>query len=97
MVIVAGRAELELSGTNGTTVVINEITAPDIVGAVKALGGGRTLAVRAVTDCEVIELEASAAAEIGSRNAEMAAALNRIAEIRRRRVERTIGQEANDP
>ncbi|MGI9596506.1 MAG: mechanosensitive ion channel domain-containing protein, partial [Acidimicrobiales bacterium] len=89
MVIVAGRAEVRLTGADDSTAVISEVTAPQVVGAVEAPGGDGTLAVQAVTDCEVIELEASVAAEIGSRNAEMAAALNRIAEVRRRRVERT--------
>ncbi len=52
---------------------------------------GYDISVRAVTDCEVIIVDADESGEIASRNAELAAALNRVASIRRRRLERVAG------
>ena len=53
-------------------------------------GEGRLLAVRAQSDCEVIVVDAEAAGEVASRNTELAAAFNRLAAQRRRRLERML-------
>ena len=51
---------------------------------------GDLFGVRAATDCEVIVIEAGAASDIASRNAELAATLNRLRQIRTRRVDRLL-------
>ena len=55
---------------------------------------GRVLAVRAVTDCEVVVVDGDVAGQVGSRNAGLATALNRLATIRARRVDRLISNRA---
>jgi CRP-like cAMP-binding protein len=75
--------------------VIGEISGGGAVGLLEGLRGeGRILALRAVTDCEVLVINAEAASEIGSRNAELAAAFNRMTAVRQRRIERVIASRA---
>ncbi len=98
MVVVEGRANLvllERAGENGSNVstetVIGEIGAGESVGYLESPRvGGWVLALRAATDCEVVIVEAAAAAEVASRSADVASALNRSAAMRRRRVERIL-------
>ena len=45
----------------------------------------------------MIDVDASTAGEVGSRNADLAVALNQIAEIRRRRLDRSAEQRVADP
>ena len=52
------------------------------------------IAVRAVTDCEVVIVGAAAASDITSRHAELAAAFNRLRTIRARRVDRLLSARA---
>ena len=52
------------------------------------------LAVRAQTDCEVLIIDADVAGDVASRNSDLAAALNRLAGIRRRRLERVLAGRA---
>ena len=53
-----------------------------------APGAGSRLLSKALDDCVVLAIDADTAAEVGSRNAEVAAAFNRLVTLRRRRVER---------
>jgi hypothetical protein len=57
-------------------------------------GEGRMIAVRAVTDCDVLIIAAAAASDITSRNTAIAAAFNRQREIRARRVSRLLNARA---
>jgi small-conductance mechanosensitive channel len=91
IVMLEGRALLVLIEDGHDEAVIGEISVGEAVGSLEGLRGeGRMLALRAVTDCEVLLVNAEAAAEMGSRNVELAAAFNRMTAVRQRRVERVI-------
>ena len=95
MVIVEGRARVVLLEDGYDEAVIGEVSAGEAVGLLEGpRGEGRLLALRAVTDCEVLVIGSDAAGEIGSRNADLAAAFNRMTAVRRRRVERIISARA---
>ena len=51
--------------------------------------------IRAVTDCEVFVIDSQAIGNVGSRNIEVSTAMNRLAAIRRRRLDRVIEREAS--
>jgi small-conductance mechanosensitive channel len=97
LTIVDGRADIVWTAPNGDTTVISEVAGPQSVGIIETPTGGGVVELRAVTDCEVIVVDASTAAEIGSRNADLASALNRSTELRRRRVERAVKRMADRP
>ena len=88
-VVVEGRAVLVLVEPGEPDATVAELGEGDLLGLTDDTGG-RVLVVRAVTDCEVLSVEAEAAAEIGSRNADVADAFDRTSSIRRRRVDRII-------
>lgn len=91
LVIVEGRARMVLLEPDGRENVVGDVDAGDTVGVLEGpRGSDRVLAVRAVTDCEVVVIEANAATDVTSRNAELAAAFNRLRQIRSRRVERLL-------
>ncbi len=91
LVLVDGRARLVLLEPNGEEAVVTDVDEGDTVGVLEAPPGeGRMLAVRAVTDCEVIIIQAGAASDVTSRNTELAAAFNRLRQIRSRRVDRLL-------
>ena len=74
---------------------MGDIADGDTIGMLESLRGeGRILAVRAVTDCEVVIIDAAAASDITSRNKDLAAAFNRLREIRSRRVDRLLNARA---
>jgi small-conductance mechanosensitive channel len=87
-----GLARMVLPGED-TEHVILDIAPGEAIGLLD-LGSGalRSVSVRAVTDCIVLIVDQSAIGGVGSRNADLATALNRIASIRRRRVERAVEQ-----
>ncbi len=88
IVIVEGGAEFLLLDGDETTVAA-EAGQGDIIGMLRGKRRDRhEVGVRAVTDCDVILIDADVAGEIGSRNAELAAALNRMASVRHRRIDR---------
>ena len=89
-VVVEGRALLVLVEPDEPDATVAELGEGDLLGLTDDIAGGRVLVVRAVTDCEVLSIEAEAAAEIGGRNADVADALDRTSSIRRRRVDRII-------
>ena len=63
----------------------------EIIGMLRSTHRDRfDISVRAATDCVVVIADADTSGEIASRNAELAAALNRVASIRRRRMERVL-------
>jgi small-conductance mechanosensitive channel/CRP-like cAMP-binding protein len=91
MIIVEGQAVLELIEPGFDNVVIGEVGGGESVGMLEGLRGeARILALRAVTDCEVLVVGFAAAGEIGSRNADLAAAFNRMSAVRQRRVQRVV-------
>ena len=91
MVLLDGRAALVLLEDGTTESTVGDVAEGETIGILESpRGEGRTIAVRAVTDCEVLNIGAEAASEITSRNAGLAAALNRLREIRARRVDRLI-------
>lgn len=94
LVIVEGSADLVLSDVDGRETLISEVSAPDTIGLLEAPASGGAVLLRAVSDCEVITIEASVASEVGSRDIDLAAALNRTAELRRRRIDRLLDQKA---
>ncbi|MGB0114909.1 MAG: mechanosensitive ion channel family protein [Ilumatobacteraceae bacterium] len=93
MVVTEGLATMVLIDPAVGETAIDEITQGELVGVTEARRtDGRSVAVRAVTDCDVLIIAADAASEIGSRNSELAAALNRLGAMRRRRLDRIIEQ-----
>jgi small-conductance mechanosensitive channel len=92
ILIVEGRAQF-LLGEGDEQTVGAEVGESEIIGMLRtSRRDGYDISVRAVTDCEVIIVDADESGEIASRNAELAAALNRVASIRRRRMERVAGR-----
>lgn len=94
LVLVEGAAEMVLS-IGGDEVVIATVNDGDLVGLLS--GGtshGQQLSLRAVTDCEVIVVDGETASDVGSRHAELASAMDRMATTRRRRIERIIESRA---
>lgn len=92
MVLVSGAAELVLVARDGTDeVIVATANDGDLIGL---LSGervpGYALGLRAVSDCEVLLVEGDVATEVGSRHAELAGALTRMATTRRRRIERIL-------
>jgi hypothetical protein len=51
---------------------------------------GFSIALRAVSDCEIVKVDGGIAGEVGSRHADLAKALDRMATTRRRRVDRIM-------
>jgi signal-transduction protein with cAMP-binding, CBS, and nucleotidyltransferase domain len=84
-----GHAQMVLPD-DGTDHVIADFAAGEAIGVIDLSSPElRRVLVRAVSDCVIVTVEAQAIGSVGSRNAELATALNRVAAIRRRRVERT--------
>jgi CRP-like cAMP-binding protein len=76
---------------DGAESIVGDVDVGDTVGVLEGpRGSDRVLAVRAVTDCEVMIIGADAASDVTSRNADLAAAFNRLRQIRSRRVERLL-------
>jgi small-conductance mechanosensitive channel len=91
VIIVEGRAMLVLIEPDHGETVVGDIASGESIGF---LGGPRAegglLAGRAVTDCEILTVDAAAVAEVASRNTQLAAAFNRTAAIRSRRIDRLV-------
>jgi len=94
-VIVEGRARL-IALADGVENVVAELGVGEIVGLLGAASGrDGQLVARAVTDCEVIIVDADVTGEIGSRNADLATALNQTSAIRMRRLDRILERRAS--
>lgn len=92
MVLVDGSAELVLLPDSGSTeITVATVNDGDLIGL---LSGervhGHSLALRAVSDCEIVTIDGEVAGEVGSRHAELANALDRMATTRRRRIDRIL-------
>ena len=91
IVIVSGRARLVLIEPAAGELIVGEISVGDTVGVFEGTRlESRILVARAVTDCEVIVIDADVAGQVGSRNVALATALNRLGTIRARRVDRLL-------
>ena len=91
MVILSGTAAMVVLEPGKDEAFVTELTAGETVGVLEGpRGGHHTLAVRARSDCEALIVDAEAAGDVASRNADLAAALNRLAGIRHRRLERVL-------
>ncbi|MEO1057358.1 MAG: mechanosensitive ion channel domain-containing protein [Actinomycetota bacterium] len=89
LVLLDGQARLILIGPDGDEHTIADIGRGDALGLIEdERNDDLVTAARAMSDCEVVAVTSDALAEIGSRNTELAAALNRTAALRRRRVTR---------
>ncbi len=98
IVMVEGRAVLVLIEPGHDEAIVGDLGAGETIGILDdPRGDGRVLAVRAVTDCEVIVIDAAAASDVASRHAELAAAFNRLRQVRARRVERLLAGRPDPP
>jgi hypothetical protein len=88
LVLSGGAARLTVSVPSGETFVVNELSAPESIGALEKPIGGGVVSVVAVTDCEVIKVAAETTTEVASRNSEVATVFNRLAGARKRRIDR---------
>jgi small-conductance mechanosensitive channel/CRP-like cAMP-binding protein len=91
LVLVEGNANLVLIEPGHDDAIVGDIANGETIGTLEGpRGEGRMIAVRAVTDCEVLIIAAAAASDITSRHTAIAAAFNRQREIRARRVSRLL-------
>jgi small-conductance mechanosensitive channel len=91
IVVTAGVARLMLLRPGRDEAVISDLGAGDLVGLLNARRAGDwVVAARAVTDCEVLVIDGDAIGQVGSRNADVVAAFNRVATSRQRRIDRLI-------
>lgn len=91
LVIDGGNANLVLLEPGFEETVVGEMGEGDVVGLLDTrIDDDRTVAIRAVTDCEVVVLPADSVDEVGSRNAELVAAFNRLVALRQRRIDRLV-------
>ena len=92
MVLVEGAAELILaSETSAEEITVATINDGDLIGPMSAERiHGFSIALRAVSDCEIVKVDGGIAGEVGSRHADLAKALDRMATTRRRRVDRIM-------
>jgi small-conductance mechanosensitive channel len=91
LVILEGRGRLVLLEPGMDETVVVDIGVGEVVGLLDA---GRlqdqVLAMRATTDCEVLAISATLVGEIGSRNADVVAAIDRLVAQRQRRIRRLV-------
>ncbi|MDY7105050.1 MAG: mechanosensitive ion channel family protein [Actinomycetota bacterium] len=96
VLLAEGRAVIALVDDDGagvrTETVVGELTAGESITSLGDVGEDRHLVVRAVSDCDVLVIDADVIGELGSRNTELAAAFNRLSSIRRRRIDRIVEQ-----
>ena len=90
IVMIEGRAEFVLDDGE-TQSVTAEAGEGEVIGLLRSTHRDRyDISVRAATDCVVVIVDADTSGQIASRNAELAEALNRVASVRRRRMERVL-------
>jgi small-conductance mechanosensitive channel/CRP-like cAMP-binding protein len=86
-----GHAQVVVRADDGDPVSAGEFSAGDIFGLLaRAAGTETTVAVTATTDCEVVVVEAAAAADVLGRDTKLSAAVERTFATQRRRVERVV-------
>ena len=91
LLLTEGRAELVLLRAGEPEAVVTALDEGEVLGLMTAEGtlGGRLVA-RAVADCELLQIGAELAAELGGRHPEISDALNRTTAIRQRRIDRIV-------
>lgn len=95
MLVREGAGRLVLLEPGQPEAVVSDVGRGDIVGLLNARrGGDRLVALRAVTDCEIVVIDGDVIGEVGSRNAEIVTAFNRVAAARHRRIERISARRA---
>lgn len=95
VVLVDGAALLQVIAPDRPAVPVSDLRSGDVIGLLDgADAGGRDLVIRAMTDCDVVVVDADVAGDVVSRSAALSAALNRTTEVRRRRLERLLASEA---
>ncbi|MGI9614464.1 MAG: mechanosensitive ion channel domain-containing protein [Acidimicrobiales bacterium] len=92
LVLTDGTAELTVTAPDGARSTVSELYAPESIGVLESPTTGGVAAVVALTDCEVIKIDATTSSEIASRNAEVATVFNRLASVRKRRIDRVAEQ-----
>ncbi len=92
MVLVEGAAELILSTDTSThEITVATINDGDLIGPMSGERvHGHSIALRAVSDCEIVRVDGDTAGEVGSRHSDLADALDRMATTRRRRIDRMM-------
>jgi small-conductance mechanosensitive channel len=94
VVLSEGRADLIVGRAGQAENVVAELASGEIGGLLSDSVEEQHLWIRAVTDCEVVIIDVEAVEQVASRSTELAAALNRLSAVRRRRAERMM---ARDP
>ena len=88
-VIWRGLARFTTTGPDGKPMDFMELGAGDLFGMPsRSAGLARRPDIAAVTDCEVLAIDAEAASAVASRNPDLAKAVNQLAIARQRRMER---------
>jgi CRP-like cAMP-binding protein len=91
MVLIEGTGRLVLLRPGRDETVISDLGAGDLVGLLNPRRAGDWIvAARAVTDCDVLAIDGDVLGQVGSRNAEVVAAFNRVAMSRQRRIDRLV-------
>lgn len=86
-----GRAQVVVTGEDGEHVTAGELTAGDIFGLIgRAERPSATVRVTAQTDCEIVVVDAAAAADVIGRDPSLSAAVERTLGAQRRRLERVL-------
>jgi small-conductance mechanosensitive channel len=89
MVIADGEAMLVLIEPGEAERQIGDVGVGETIGVFEGSRlEGRVFAARAITDCEAVVIDATVAGQVASRNVALATALNRLATMRERRVDR---------
>ncbi len=96
IVISDGRAGLVVGRDGAVDATIAELGPGDISGLSTDSVGGHDLRVVAVTDCQVVVIEADAIEEVASRSADLASTINRLSAVRRRRAERVLTRQSGN-
>ena len=91
LLILEGRGRLVLLEPGLDEAVVVDVGVGEVVGLLDA---GRlhdqVVAMRATTDCEVLAIPAKLVGEVGSRNADVVAAIDRLVAQRQRRIRRLV-------
>ena len=94
-IIDQGLAQLSVP-IDGQDVTVGEFGAGEALGVLDlSSSAARGASISAVTDCEVFVIDSQAIGSVGSRNVEVSTAMNRLAAIRRRRLDRVLEREAS--
>lgn len=97
-VLWTGRAQLVLGNGKEQSRSVAELSDGDVFGLLaRSDSSSQGVEVVAVTDCELIIIDAEAAGRVTSRNPALADALNQLAANRRRRIARMVEDQNREP